>query len=279
VGLDDDRGLKERLILFQKLFLNIYKYLVSDLPSDFFDNSFISASLDFFGWFGTVIFAFSFLLLATSTVERRASGDYVDVKETFLDIIKGFILLCFSRPLVIWSFKLAHTVAIYLILYTGDSVTLPGTVSGLTAVWEAIKSLGVETFISIIMFVMTIIVFFQILTLYGMYYIEIVTGYFYIADVMRGNLSAIEDWLRDVTASGITFALEYIFYIEGIAIMDANCTDLVKCTPGLVLIISSPAIPTALRKWGYSHGSGNPRGVIAGLGHAMSGTVSALTRI
>jgi len=97
---------------------------------------------------------------------------------------------------------------------------------------------------------------------------------------MRGNQSAIEDWIRDIAASGITFMLEYIFYTLGFAMMTADgYNDLTKCAPGLILIIASPAIPTALKKWGYSHGSGSARGIVSGLGSAVTGTVSALTHI
>jgi hypothetical protein len=55
--------------------------------------------------------------------------------------------------------------------------------------------------------------------------------------------------------------------------------DLAKCAPGLVLIIGAPAIPMALRKWGYNHGAANTRGIVAGFGSAVTGTVSALTHI
>jgi hypothetical protein len=249
-------------------------------------------TLDFFQWFGGVIFAISFILLIMNMVECKVAGEYVNPALIFKNIFSGFILLVFSRPLVIWSFEFARIVAVDLIACTSEQVTLQQLKKATSSsIWGDIKNFFTSyfqvssptmTFITIIMLVVTIVIFFQLLTLYGMYYVQIVTGYFYITDIMRGDQSAITEWAKDVAASGITFMLEYIFYCAGFYIMDINSINsgsLTKCAPGLVLIISSPAIPMALRKWGYNHGSGSARGVVSGLGSAANGAISAISHL
>lgn len=289
--------------ILQPITNSIITFITSDLPSSFFDNSYIKASLVFFEWLGAVIFAFSFLLLISSVLEARAAGEYVSYKTMFSNIFNGFLLLVFSRPLVVWSFQFAQTVTFSLTSYL-SFVSVPSNSSvnyaaatadfgndlfgHLKYLWGifgdkvtgAFNEMGTSSILSIIMFICSIAIFFQMMTLYGMYYIQIITGYFYIADAMRGNISAIEDWLRDIVSSGITFMIEYLFFMMG-GVMIAASADgsLAQCAPGLVLFISAPAIPAALRKWGYSHGSTSARGVAAGLGRAASGTVSALAHI
>lgn len=267
------------MYFLQPLLLQLYTFITTDLPSNFFDNQFVSASLDFFQWFGIVIFAVSFILMLLNVIESRAAGEYVNFSTVFSGIYKSFILLVFSRPLVIWAFDFSHTIATSLLSGIANNVTLPQLPTGLGAILDGIKEAGNLSLISIIMLIMTIVVFFQILTLYGMLYIQIVTGYLYIADVMRGDQSAIIEWTRDVASTGITFMLEYIFYSAGFYIMDMNALNSISaCAPGLILIIGSAAIPTALRKWGYSHGSGSARGVISAFTGAASGVLSAITK-
>lgn len=265
----------------QSLLLQLYFFLVNNLPSDFFKNKLISLSLDFFQWLGVVIFAVSFLLLLTSILESRAAGEYINGPVVFSNIIKAFLLLVFSRPLVIWSFALFRNVAFSLVKYVVQNVSVTKPSGNLiTELWNAITGSANTSFYTIIMLVVTVCVFFQMITLYGMYFIQIVTGYFYITNVMRGDQNGAGEWLQRVVASGLTFALEYIFYIIGFAMVySQGFSDITKCVPGLVLIISSPAIPAALNRWGYSHGSMSARGVLSGFSNAVTGTVSAFTHI
>lgn len=298
--------------ILQPITNSIIQFLTSDLPADFFDNSYIKNSLVFFQWLGGIIFAFSCLLLISSIVESRAAGEYISYKTIFSNIFNGFLLLVFSEPLVVWSFKFAQTVTFSLTSFISltaipqDNSAYETFVNSLSSIksggytFDNIKTVycsffgyvgdeltnacnmsGNSSLLSIIMFICSIAIFFQLMTLYGMYYIQIVTGYFYIADAMRGNLSAIEDWLRDIVASGITFMTEYLFFMMGgMMIISSSTKSPVECAPGLVLFIAAPAIPTALKKWGYNHSSSvSARGIATGLGRAAAGSVTALTHI
>lgn len=288
------------LTFFLSSFLTILVGAITgSVPSDFFDDQFISTSLDFFTWAGGIILAVSLAFMLFGVAERKAAGEYIDISTCFLNFLKAVVLLFLSRPAIVATFYMSRQAGLDLVsgvVNQAANITSPTGSFNLPApnlnifAWfgelgqaiaKQIQGSMVQFIVMIIMVGVSISLFFQLLKICGIFYIQIVSAYLYIADVMTGNSDSFLLWIRDVTANCVTFMLEFIFYIGGMADINAHSySDLAKCMPGLACIIAAPFIPMALRQFGFNHGAaGSARNVVAGFGQAASAAVTALSHI
>lgn len=275
----------------------LFQFIENSLPGTFFSDQFVTSTLDFWYYVGLVVFAVSVIFMIFNIAEAKASGEQVSYGICFSNFLKALFLLYAANPLVICMANLSFTVSQKIVSgillksidITPPSITptngLGGVLSlfGTVGQWLGQMSQGaiVQFFVFVVTLVVSIAMFFQLLKMFATFYIQIVSGYLYIGEVMMGDGSALLMWFRDILASCVTFALEYSFYIGGLADMNANSySDLAKCAPGLALLVAAPAIPMILRKFGFDHGTaGSMKGAVSGLGQAFTGTMTILAHV
>lgn len=253
----------------------LLSFMNSDVANKFFSDPFISTALSYFYWFGGIIFVFSVLTVVFNVSECKASGDFVNYPMICKDIGTGFILWQFSQPLVKWAFVLSVRVTYSVLSASALSIAIPHSSS--LNLWNYLQFSVIDMFMSIYTTCIIFAMFFQLMKRFGIFFIQVVLGYFYIADVVKGNQGGAGEWLRDIVAGTLTFFLQMLFFYGGMAIINVNETQGIQgCWVGLILLTTAPAVPMILKKFGYSTGSGHSA---AGLSRMMSGTVSALSRI
>lgn len=267
-------------MLLTSLLMDMIKFIASDLPGNFFDNSFVKSLLDFFQWFGVIIFGISFLLMLTTVAEKHTVGEFINVGSVVRGFLQAVFLLSFARPLPILIFKVSQDTAFALV------ATVSQQAQKSTPQWDwsknffsefikmftsGLNALAPSTIVFFIMLFFSFTMTIQLLRLFAIMLIQIVNGYFAITDSMIGDGNAFYTWFQDVLASCLTFALQYVFFIAGAAVVSANqWNGLGPCAAGLSLIVGASAIPAALKKLGYNHGGPTVAGSLAAVGRTAA---------
>jgi hypothetical protein len=212
----------------------------------------VNILLSFFSYFGAVLFALSFLLILVRAAESYSTLKQVSVITIVENIIKGFCMLVFVRYGVIFLFELSHDVATALI---GGTI-LENTDNFKPSFLEDIVSLtglDMKGGVLLIIAVLTIMMMYQTLKRIGIILVQIFLGYLYIPSVMSGNEHALGEWMKDLFASIVTYSLQIILYFWGMSLLNfANLLEFGECAFGLILLITAGAVPSILKKFGYS---------------------------
>lgn len=277
------------MILLSSLLTEMIKFIAGDLPGNFFDNRFINSLLDFFQWLGAVIFAIATLLLVTSVAEKRSAGEFVNINTTIRGFFQAVFLLCFARPLPILLFKLTQDTTFALVATVTKQVinSIPSWNFHSDENWllqlgklllSDLKSIVPQTVVFFILLFFTVTMTIQLLKVFAIMIVQILNGYFSIMDSMVGDGGTFYVWFQDVMANCLTFALQYIFFIAGVAIVNANSFNgLGPCAAGLSLIAGATAVPSALKRLGYNNGGPTVAGSMAALGRTVA-TIAMVRR-
>lgn len=277
------------MFLLSDLLTEMIKFIASDLPHNFFDNQFIKSLLDFFQWLGIVIFAIATLLLVTGIAEKRSAGEFVNFGTVVHSFLQSVFLLCFARPLPILMFTLLQDTSFALVATVSkQAVDSEPKWDWASNNWIAqlgklitshLIALGPQTVVFFILLVFSVTMTIQLLKVMGIMVIQILNGYLSIMDSMVGDGSVFYTWFQDVLANCLTFGLGYIFYIAGVAIVNANSYNgLGPCAAGLSLIVAATAVPMALKRLGYNHGGPSVAGSIAALGRTAATIAMVVAR-
>lgn len=267
------------MAFFSDLLTELITFIAGNLPSNFFDNPYISTSLDYFQWLGWVIFAIASLFMLFSVGERRSAGEFVNLTTVFGNWVRALVLVIFARPLVYYLFVLCRDIAFAIvgtIIKQAAATKVPTTFSDnpivniLTLITKGTQSAMAQGIVFFIMLIVSIVMTIQLLRIFGIFYVQVISGYLSVVDLMLGDGGVFYGWLRDVIANCVTFALQYLFYIGGTVIINASSFNgLDKCAAGLVLVVAAPAIPMALKRYGFQHGGPSVGGTLAGASRSL----------
>lgn len=270
---------------FSDLLVQLIGFIAGNLPSDFFDNQYISTSLDYFQSLGWIIFAIASLFMVFSVAEKKSAGEFVNPTTVFGNWVRALMMVVFSRPLVVYFFVLCRNIANALvvnILEQAKKVTVPQSILGtnflgnlFTIIIDGAKFLAALESSGIVFFIMliiSIIMTIQLLRIFAILYVQIVGGYLSVVDLMLGDGGVFYGWMRDVIAVNVTFMLQYMMFIGGVVIINSESFNgLAACASGLVLVVGSTAVPAALKRYGFNYGGPSVGGAFAGLSRgAMS---------
>lgn len=268
------------MAFFTDLLSQLLVFLAGNLPSDFFDNQYISTSLDYFQSLGWIIFAIASLFMVFSVAEKRSAGEFVNPTTVFGNWVRALMMVVFSRPLVVYFFVLCRNIAFALvgnILAQAEKAKVPTFSSNVILnvfdlITHGMQAMTAQGIVFFFMLVATIVLTVQLMRIFAILYVQIVGGYLSVVDLMLGDGGVFYGWMRDVIAVSVTFMLQYMMFIGGTVIVDtASFSSLAACAAGVVLVVGSTAVPTALKRYGFNYGGPSIGGSMAGLSRgAMS---------
>ena len=82
--------------------LRLQSYFAAGSFTRFFGHAFIRESLDFFGWVAGLLLTCGFVMQLCHIVERAAHGETTPVADIVLPILRGYGMLLFCRPVILY---------------------------------------------------------------------------------------------------------------------------------------------------------------------------------
>lgn len=228
-------------------FLSKFFELMGNMGVELFELSFVKSVILFFTYLGWTLYVVGIVIAIFETAIEYQNGRG-NIKETSLNIVKGFMAVSLFSILPIELYKLC--------------ITLQGNLSlGITGYENGIKDLanniitdvsdikieeimgvdGINIFVilfSIIMIGYSVIkVFFANLKRGGILLIQISVGSLYMISVPRGYIDGFISWIKQIIALCLTAFLQTTILIVGLMVL----TDSVLL--GIGLMLSASEVP------------------------------------
>lgn len=247
---------------------NVIPVITNNIHTTFFGNSFITALLGFFKWLAFILLTCGMVARIMRIQEAAHHGEPFHLGDILLDVIKsyGMILFCFPVIQFLNDLFMSSTDRIINLVANGEPAV--GIVDVIMArppelFGNMLLGIGLE--------IVTIIMLFRSMKRACTIFLQIVLGYLYSYDMMKGS-NMISEWIRDVLAGYLTFAFQLMFYRVGLLLMTQGLrvsANLFQGSTlvGITLLVGVSVIPTALRKFGQP---APPGSFARGFGQAVS---------
>lgn len=249
----------------------------SSITSNFWDFPLIKALMTFMDSILIMVFIASVAVALFDCVEEISADKIIQWPVVFTNFFKGFAFCIAVRYVCQYSMKLAYSITTLLAKGTGKNMTeYASTFSGIKS--TAI-GLGFIIGLLIILFItIGIVVFFiSALRANGNMTVQYMSSPLYVTSIVRGDTSAIGDWLRQTVAIAVTYVVQYFLFVFGLVLIaDYNTTSVTNGSffTGIGFWMVLIAVPRVLNKFGMSSGSTG----ISGLTRTITSVKRVFTR-
>jgi len=235
-------------------FLGQFFTEMNGMGASIFDLAWIKAITDFFGYFGWALFAVG-LVMAAFDCAIDAQNGKMTIRETALNVIKGFIACGLFTTLPVELYKFA--VSVQGTFSTELSQIFQNTISFDLATMlmnllggDMFKTSGIYNLVLLIMIGYCVIkVFFSNIKRGGILLVQIAIGSLYMFSVPRGYMDGFIAWCKQVVALCVTAFLQTIVLVAGLETFNTSMLL------GVGLMLSATEIPRIAGHFGLETGT------------------------